>query len=74
MTKTTLYRSILISGTLVVLSGCANVEPYERSFLAEPHMAVEPNPLHAAYMEHLYFSREGISGGYGGPASGCGCN
>ncbi len=74
MNKNTLYRLVFISSFVTILTGCTNVEPYERSFLAKDHMQLEPNPLHATLMEHAYFSREGISGGYGLSGGGCGCN
>ncbi len=74
MNKNIFYRAVLVSGFVIALTGCVNVEPYERSYLAKDHMQLEPNPVHATLMEHAYFSREGIAGGYGLSGGGCGCN
>lgn len=55
-------------------SGCANVEVRDRNYLAQPHMAAEPDPLMEKFLEHAYFSREGTHGGNGVGGGGCGCN
>ena len=65
---------LLIVGSL--LGGCANLgaEPWEREFLAQPGMAVDPSPVETALNEHIQFSREASSGGIGTAGGGCGCN
>ena len=67
---------LLVSAVLLTFStsGCVNVEPEERSFLAEEHMKLDPYPLDAKFRRHLYFSREATPGGYGADPTGCGCN
>ncbi|KAB2835654.1 MAG: DUF4266 domain-containing protein [Caedimonadaceae bacterium] len=55
-------------------AGCTNVEPWERGMLAQPHMALDLDGQDAAFRDHMYFSREGTSGGYGLDGGGCGCN
>jgi hypothetical protein len=64
----------LVSG----LSACGNIEPwvkpYERQQLADPIMAVNPNPVSSAYMDHVFEAREGARGALGGGGGGCGCN
>lgn len=56
------------------ISGCAAVKPWERGILAKPEMAWEPDSLNGKLQEHVYFSKEGSSGGYGAGGGGCGCN
>lgn len=66
---------IIVLG-LVVLSGCSSwgVKPWERNVLAKPEMALDSEPLTNAIDDHIYFSREGSSGGRGFAGGGCGCN
>ncbi len=59
---------------VVQLSACAVVKPWERGILARPEMAWEPDALRGQLKEHVYFSKEGSSGGYGAGGGGCGCN
>jgi len=56
------------------LQACTNVEPWERNYMAESHMLLDPYPLDLTLSDHIYFSREGTSGGYGLGGGGCGCN
>lgn len=62
-----------------ILSGCstmqtAHVKPWERSYLADPSMDPNRDPLASALLDHVYFSREQASGGTGVGGAGCGCN
>ncbi len=65
---------------LLSLMGCSSIQlkpwvkPYERDKLADPIMSFEQHPIAAAYMHHLYQSREGARGAEGGSGGGCGCN
>lgn len=58
----------------IVLTGCANVAPWERGNLAQPQMELDPYPLQSEIQSHNYSSREAApshkssSGG-----GGCGC-
>jgi hypothetical protein len=65
---------ILIAGTS--LAGCANlgVKPWEREVLARDDMQLDAQPLDTAIDDHIYFSKEGTSGGRGFGGGGCGCN
>lgn len=63
-----------ILASLMILSGCANVELRDRNILAKSHMASIPDPLLESFTDHVYFSREGTSGGEGIGGGGCGCN
>jgi hypothetical protein len=70
-------RQTTISALIVLLllsSGCATVKPWERETLADPIMQPGRNPMAAAQLEHVYFSREAASGGTTVGGGGCGCN
>jgi hypothetical protein len=62
------------AAALVVLGGCAAVQPWDRDVLARPDMQIVSDPLDAAVDEHIYFSKEASSGGQGFGGGGCGCN
>lgn len=66
-------RALLLLG-VCALAGCAPVAPWERGQLAKPNMAWESNALEAAFMHHVFPSKEAASGGYGVGGGGCGCN
>jgi len=57
----------------VVLTGCAAVEPWQRGTLAEPDMALDPNPIQSALRAHTHSSRESAGGGDSAEGGGCGC-
>lgn len=73
-------KKILIPVVLLSFStACAQVQtlgvkPWERGVLAKPEMALDAAPLTTALDEHIYFSKEGSSGGRGFAGGGCGCN
>jgi len=60
--------------SLIILSGCAMVQPYEREVLSKPIMQFDSDKEEAAAREHLLNSVEGSSGGFGVGGGGCGCN
>ncbi len=64
----------LMLAASAALAGCANVRPWEREVLARPDMQLESNALDTALDDHIYFSKEGTSGGRGFGGGGCGCN
>ncbi len=69
----------LMVAALVVaqLSGCASLErvkPWERGTLAKEEMALNSAGLDNALDDHIYFSKEGSSGGRSFAGGGCGCN
>jgi hypothetical protein len=59
---------------VALLSGCATVKPWQRGLLADPIMQPDRNPIQAAQIDHVYFSREAASGGRTVGGGGCGCN
>ena len=71
-------RSGMLLAAAIGLTGCGNIEPwvkpYERQALADPIMSFDPNPVSAAYLDHVYEAREGARGALGSAGGGCGCN
>lgn len=68
---------ILLAGfVLVAGSGCASlgVQPWQRDVLAKPEMALDSDGVTLGLDEHIYFSKEAMSGGRGFAGGGCGCN
>ena len=77
--KTSLISRILLTTALLaMLSACSPIEPwvkpYERDHLADPIMALDPDPVSTAYIHHVFEAREGARGGEGSAGGGCGCN
>jgi len=58
----------------IVAGGCATVHPWDRDLLAEKKMRFVPNPSQQAVDDHVYFSKEGSTGGVEVGGGGCGCN
>jgi len=73
-----LSRFLLLLAVLAGTTGCSDfepwVKPYERDRLADPIMALDPDPVSSAYIQHVYEAREGARGGEGSAGGGCGCN
>jgi hypothetical protein len=66
-------------GAVALLSlagGCAAtaVKPWDRDLLAQKKMRLVPSPRENAVDEHIYFSKEGSTGGQRVGGGGCGCN
>jgi hypothetical protein len=77
MARARLFLAAALLLTLALLSsGCAamKVQPWDRDLLAEKKMSLAPAPLETAIDEHVYFSKEGSTGGQGVGGGGCGCN
>ncbi|UTW46848.1 DUF4266 domain-containing protein [Bacterioplanoides sp. SCSIO 12839] len=70
----TLPSLLLMIVTLIAMSGCAQVKPWERGNLSKDIMAWEIDPLKSSLDSHIYFSKEGSSGGGQSAGGGCGCN
>ena len=68
----TLLVAVLALGA--VLTGCANVKPWQRGTLADYTMRPDRDPLNDSLSEHIYFTREAAAGGRGVGGGGCGCN
>ena len=72
-------RILLLLSLLLLVAltgGCSSlgVQPWQRGALAKPEMALNCDPITLAFDDHIYFSKEAISGGRGFAGGGCGCN
>ncbi|HEU4402180.1 MAG TPA: DUF4266 domain-containing protein [Candidatus Polarisedimenticolia bacterium] len=78
MTRPTrrLLRATLILVLLAPAGGCAaaRIRPWDRDLLAEKKMQFVPCPMLHAVDQHIYFSKEGSTGGADVSGGGCGCN
>jgi hypothetical protein len=74
----TRHRLGLVLLLLAALAGggCAamSVQPWDRDLLAQKKMRFVPLPMEAATDDHIYFSKEGSTGGMDVAGGGCGCN
>lgn len=57
-----------------MLTGCTNVQPWQRGTLSDYTMREDRDPIGEAQADHIFFSREMASGGKGVGGGGCGCN
>jgi hypothetical protein len=72
--KTKIIMRLALVSLLAISAGCQNVKPWQRATLADATMRADRDPLGTAQDEHIFFSREGASGGRGVGGGGCGCN
>lgn len=69
---------VLLCST-ALLGGCAlapqvNVAAFDKGDLARPAMQFDADRLESSFADHIYFSKEGASGGRSVGGGGCGCN
>lgn len=57
----------------IIASGCTTVKPWQRGYLSKDVMTTT-DPLRSSLDNHIYFSKEGSSGGGQAAGGGCGCN
>jgi hypothetical protein len=71
-----ILRVTLFAAAASLLAGCAQVgvKPWERDIMARRDMQLNTHPLISAADDHIYFSKEGSSGGRTFDGGGCGCN
>ena len=65
---------LIFLAATAVLSGCADVQPWEKEYLADPIMQFDYNREETAVRDHFLATREGSTGGFGASGGGCGCN
>lgn len=65
---------LLFVFSISACTGLQQVQPWEKGVLAKPEMTFEGDQLDNNFTEHIYFSKEGASGGAGVGGGGCGCN
>jgi hypothetical protein len=70
----TITRVLLAAIVATLVSSCATVQPWDRDLLAQKKMRFVPNPSMQAVDDHVYFSKEGSTGGQEVGGGGCGCN
>jgi hypothetical protein len=61
----------------LLATGCGTtggVHPWDRDLLSEKQMSFVPQPSEHDVDDHVYFSKEGSSGGQNVGGGGCGCN
>ena len=71
-TRRTWLALLVLAG--LGIPGCATVHPWDRDLMAKKSMRFVPLPHEMAVDDHIYFSKEGTSGGRGFGGGGCGCN
>jgi len=71
-----LARAAWVAALGALLTGCAatKVKPWDRDLLAQKKMQLVTHPMVNAIDEHIYFSKEGSTGGGDVGGGGCGCN
>jgi len=72
--NTKILKALAVVGMLTACAGCENVKPWQRGTLADVSMRADRDPIGTGMDEHIFFSREGASGGRGVGGGGCGCN
>ena len=60
----------------LLAGGCATtaVHPWDRDLLSQKQMSFVPSTAEHDVDDHVYFSKEGSSGGQNAGGGGCGCN
>ncbi len=71
--------TLLLCALCISLQACAAfrlepVKPWQRGILAQEAMQLEADPAERFADEHIYFSKEGSTGGRAVGGGGCGCN
>ena len=66
--------SLIILISVLFSSGCTAVKPWQRGYLAKDVMSTSQDSLRNSLDNHIYFSKEGSSGGGQAAGGGCGCN
>jgi hypothetical protein len=69
-------KTLIAIAILTSVSGCSSlgVQPWEKQQLARSDMALNSEKLDLTLDDHIYFSKEGSSGGRAFAGGGCGCN
>jgi hypothetical protein len=66
--------AFIVGLSLLMITGCAEVKPWQRGDLAREEMAWQPDPMATSLQNHIYFSKEASRGGASTGGGGCGCN
>lgn len=68
------FALLLISALAVSACSSLGAKPWDRDLMARRSMAPVTHPNVTAFDDHIYFSKEGSSGGRTFDGGGCGCN
>jgi len=60
--------------SIIALTGCQTVEPWERGILAKEEMQWQSDVMEGRMRDQIHASKEASSGGTGAAGGGCGCN
>jgi len=60
--------------SIIALTGCQTVEPWERGILAKEEMQWQASTMEARLRQQMFTSKEASSGTSGAAGGGCGCN
>ena len=79
MRQTNLRRMAFVAvlwALATAAGGCAamKVQPWDRDLMAKETMRLTPSTIEGGADDHIYFSKEGSSGGRTFDGGGCGCN
>lgn len=78
-----IFTKSLLLPLLFIFAGCSiinpitelqSVKPWQKGILAKEEMKLEGDTLDKYVDEHIYFSKEGSTGGTSVGGGGCGCN
>jgi hypothetical protein len=65
---------LLALGALACGCAATAMKPWDRDLLAQKKMQFVPSPVQYSIDQHIYFSKEGSTGGLDVAGGGCGCN
>ena len=70
------FAAVFLLAIAAFASGCAAtaMKPWDRDLLAQKKLRLVPSDRENAIDEHIYFSKEGSTGGQQAGGGGCGCN
>ena len=60
--------------SIIALTGCQTVEPWERGILAKEEMQWQASTMDARFRQQMFNSKEASSGTSGAAGGGCWCN
>ena len=72
--KRTVHLLSATIGLPLIMTGCANVKPWDRDILADYTMRPDRDQVALTLRDHMWFSREACNGGRSVGGGGCGCN
>jgi hypothetical protein len=73
-TVRTTHALLAAIALLLLASGCAHVQAYERGRLVDRIMSFQAEAKKDARLTKSFEAREGSTGGNGGAGGGCACN